>query len=127
MSRKDRRAKYQKDYKEPVKEKIGSDGIPNVDFLDVTFPSRWQELLPEWEELTEEEKRGRTPFCEALQKLFFRGGKLSDYGIVPKPGINVGRVTQYVAATLGDWGPKHEHKIGGIGHMLAKWCEVTTK
>lgn len=101
----------------------GADGIPNVDGIDCAFPSRWQELLPKWEELTDEEKRGRGPFCDALNSLFFSGGRLADHGIVPKPGVDLGRVMAYIRATLGDFGPKHEHKIGGIAHNLKKWCD----
>ena len=59
--------------------------------------------------------------------LFYKGGRFEDHGIRVKPGIPAEKVMRYFRATAGDWGPKHEHKIGGIGHMLAKWCEVMPK
>lgn len=98
--------------------------IPEVTDAEIAFPCQYQRLLPKWEDLTDEEKHLRGPFCEALSKLFFSGGKLADHGITPKPGVELTKVMRYVRATLGDWGPKHEHKIGGIAHMLAKWCDA---
>jgi hypothetical protein len=100
------------------------DRIPEVGDLECAFPSRYLELLPKWEDLSNDEKSGRGPFCDALQHLFFEGGRLSDFGIVPKPGHDIAKIMRYVRATLGDFGPKHEHKIGGIAHMLNKWCIV---
>lgn len=97
--------------------------VPEVDDLDIAFPTRWRDLLPPQEDLTDDEWRGHTPFCKAIQSIFFRGGKLSDHGITMKPGVDGDKVMRYIRATLGDFGPKHEHKIGGIGHMLAKWCD----
>ena len=98
--------------------------VPDVTELDCAFPSRYRALLPKWEDLTDDEKRGRGPFCEVVSQLFFCGGRLSDHGIVVKSGVDERKVYRYLAATLGDWGPSHEHKIGGIAHMLAQWCEI---
>lgn len=98
--------------------------IPEVTDADCAFPTRYRELLPKWEDLSDDEKNMRGPFCEALSSLFFRGGKLADHGIVPKPGVDLKKVMRYIRATLGDFGPSHEHKIGGIAHMLAKWCDA---
>lgn len=95
-----------------------------IEIPDCVFPTKWRELLPKWEDLTDEEKRCQGPYCRALQSLFFRGVRLSDHNIYVKPGIDESKVHRYIRATLGDFGPKHEHKIGGIAHMLAKWCEI---
>jgi hypothetical protein len=101
--------------------------IPEVSDADMAFPSRYRQLLPKWEDLTDDEQRMRSPFCHPLSMIFFKGGKLADHGITPKPGVDMTKVNRYVRATLGDFGPKHEHKIGGIAHMLAKWCEIKPK
>lgn len=101
--------------------------VPEVSDLDTAFQGRWRELLPKYDDLTPDEKNGRGPFCDALNSLFFSGGKLSDHGITPKPGIELGKVMRYIRATLGDFGPSHEHKIGGIAHMLAQWCDIKPK
>jgi hypothetical protein len=101
---------------------VSDDGVPTVRDIDCIMPTRWKELLPKWEELTDEEKRCRGPFCEALSSIFYSGGRLADHGITINPGIDTAKVNRYIRATLGDFGPKHEHKIGGIAHMLKKWC-----
>ena len=98
--------------------------IPDVSDLDCAFPTRWRELLPPMNDLTHDERQARGPFCDALSSLFFSGGKLSDHGIAPKPGVDMVKVMRYIRATLGDFGPSHEHKIGGIAHALAKWCDI---
>jgi hypothetical protein len=97
--------------------------IPEVSDLDVAFPARWRELLPAPEELTQEDNNWNDPFHRAVSSLFSKGGTLEEFGIYPKPGYDVRKVMRYIKATLGDWGPKHEHKIGGIAHMLRIWCD----
>lgn len=77
--------------------------------------------------LTPDERSMHGPFCDAVSSLFFSGGKLSDHGIAIKSGIDGVKVMRYIRATLGDFGPSHEHKIGGIAHMLAKWCTIKPK
>ena len=97
--------------------------IPTVTDVDMAFPCRWKELLPRWEELTQDEKRGHGPFCAAVSRLFYNGVRLEDVGVTPKPGVEGYLIDRYLKATLGDFGPKHEHKIGGIAHRLAEWCD----
>ena len=131
MSRKHRRAHLQPEFRpEPVKvvkpkPPLNDGGIPDVDNLDVMFQGRWRELLPKWEDLTRQEQSGRgDAFCDALNSLFFSGGKLADHGITFKEGVDGTKVMRYIKATLGDFGPSHEHKIGGIAHMLKQWCHI---
>lgn len=98
--------------------------IPEVTDADCAFPTRWQTLLPKWEDLTKDEKACRGPFCDAISRVFFSGGKLADHGITFKDGVDSRKVHRYLRATMGDFGPSHEHKIGGIAHMLAQWCDI---
>ena len=97
--------------------------MPEVTNHDVMYAERAMELLPKWEELTPDEQKGRGPFCEAVQSLFFSGGTLAEHGIFPKPGVELRDVMRYLHATMPSFSPRHEHKIGGVGHMLAKWCD----
>lgn len=129
MSRTQRRAHLQPAYRAPkppepkAAPKPTDNSIPEVSDLDCAFQGRWRELLPKWADLTDEEKRGNGPFCDAVSSIFFSGGKLADHGIHIKDGVDGVKVHRYLRATLGDFGPSHEHKIGGIAHMLAKWCD----
>ena len=99
------------------------DTPPKLTDADAAFGVRnWRQYLPPWTALTKDEQQGRGPWCEAVSNLFFNGGKLVDHGITIKPDINRTDVHRYMRAMLQDFGPPHEHKIGGIAHMLKKWC-----
>lgn len=103
----------------------GGDSIPDVSDVECAFPTRWRDLLPPREDLNDDERQMRGPFCDAVLGIFHRGGKLSDHGISVMPGYDETKVIRYIHATLGDFGPSHEHKIGGIAHALAKWCTIS--
>jgi hypothetical protein len=96
--------------------------IPEITGMDVLAADRWQELLPPYDHLTPEDHDWHDPFHHAVASLFHKGGKLKDYGIIPKEGYDLYKIMSYMRAVLPDWGPKHEHKIGGVAHMLRKWC-----
>ena len=135
MSRAKRRAHLQPAHRTPAPKPepkaapvlVSDNSIPEVDDLDCVFQTRWRDLLPKWADLTKEEQAMRGPFCDALSALFFSGGKLADHGITVKAGFDTAKIYRYIRATLGDFGPSHEHKIGGIAHMLAKWCDYHPK
>lgn len=101
--------------------------VPEVSDLDIAFPCRHKELLPAWESLSPEEQQGHTIYCEAASRLFFRGGMLEEAGVRVRDDVDASKVYRYLRATLGDYGPSHDWKIAGVGHMLARWCEPTTK
>lgn len=65
--------------------------VPEVTDLDYAFPSRWRKLLPKWQDLTADEQGMRGPYCDALNRLFARGGKFADY-FTPKPGVDAKKV-----------------------------------
>lgn len=101
---------------------------PDLTDADVAFCHRdWRVLLPPKEAISKEDWSNRSPMAEALQSIFFRGGRLEDFGIAPKPGIDMKKVYRFVKCTLGDYGPSHEHKIGGIAHRLSEWCTIKPK
>lgn len=100
--------------------------VPDVSDADCAFPTRWRELLPPMEVLSSDERNLRGPFCDALSSLFYSGGRLADHGIKVRDGHDASKVMRYIRATLGDFGPRHEHKIGGIAHALAKWCTISS-
>jgi hypothetical protein len=106
----------------PRPETVETRPVPKVSNLEAAFGSI--EHLPPWAELSDEEKRGDGPFCDAAQMLFFKGGKFSDYGLTPKPGVYVAEVVAVVRACLGSFEPKHEHKIGGVGKLLSYWFDA---
>ena len=98
--------------------------IPEVSDAEIAFPCNYKTLLPKWSDLSESEKNMSGPFCKAATMLFYKGGRIEDHGLKIKSDLDSSKVYRYLKATLGDYGPKHEHKIGGIGHMLSKWCDI---
>ena len=100
--------------------------IPDVSDVDCAFPTRWRDLLPPEEALSDDERHMRGPFCDAISSLFYKGGKLADHNIEVRDGYDATKVTRYIRATLGDFGPPHQHKIGGIAHALSKWCIISS-
>lgn len=148
MSRKQRRAHLQPESRPkfdtvspPLSElaqRFGNDAVdtrqgfwdtpPKLTDADASWGvHNWRQYLPPWASLTKDEQQGRGPWCDAVSSLFFNGGKLADHGITVKPDINSADVHRYMKAMLQDWSPPHEHKIGGIAHMLKKWCTYHNK
>lgn len=98
--------------------------VPEVDDVEMAFSTT--KHLPPWSVLTEQERRGDGPYCDCVQHLFFMGGKITDH-LTPKPGADVAKITRLFRALAGSFEPKHEHKIGGIAHLLAQWFDPKGK
>ena len=96
--------------------------IPEVTDLDCAFGGAMR-ILPPYKDLPEEFRDMSGPFCRAASMLFYEGGKLSDHGLTPKPGVDEKKVYRVLRACLGDFAPKHEHKIGGTGYLLSQWYD----
>ncbi|HEX4112716.1 MAG TPA: hypothetical protein VH020_09295 [Stellaceae bacterium] len=78
-----------------------------------------REQLGDWYGLYGE--NSKTPFHHAAAQLFYKGGKLTDYGLKVKPDLDSGKVRAAVQALLGSFAPKHEIKIGTVAVALANW------
>lgn len=95
--------------------------VPELSDLDVNFPAK--PPLPEWKDIPEEFKRYSNPFAQIASELFFKGGKLADYGLTPKEGVDIGKATRAIRSCLGSFDPKHEHKEAGVAYMLSEWFD----
>lgn len=95
--------------------------IPDLVDADVVFGNI--EHLPPYNAIPNEFKSSRNPFAEIATRLFFQGGRLSDFGLTPKPGVDLEKASRAVKATLGSWEPKHEHKEAGVAFMLSEWFD----
>jgi len=92
--------------------------------LDVAFgPARMGDLLPAYYEVPDEFRNHNARgiewnnvashwFCFGLK------GKL-----VPKPGIEKQAALRHLAAVMGSYQPKHEHKIAGVAYLMSLWFE----
>ena len=95
--------------------------VPDVTNLDVAFGNI--KHLPAMKDIPEEYQSWNHPAHEAATSLFFRGGKLSDFGYTPREGVNAGKATAALQAILCSFEPRHEHKTAGAAYLIDQWFE----
>ena len=95
--------------------------VDSIDEVDRAFST--MALLPPWDEIPEEFKRDN-PYSDVAERVFY-GMPLPGLRIEMKPGFQAPSMVRAVRAHLASWGPKHEHKIAGVGYMLSLMCSLT--
>lgn len=105
----------------PVKYELRDFDAPSVVFGAGRGAYLSREQLGAWYGLYGE--NSRTPFHKCAEGLFGQGGKLADYDLTIKDGINEAKVMAALRALMSSWGPKHEVKIGTVAVALANWCD----
>ncbi len=101
---------------EPLK--VGCHTFPVFTGADVAFGAPLRAYPP-----IESVPDGLAPYEEVFSKLFFRGGKLDDFGLSIKPGLDRGQVMGGLRALMGSFEPKHEHKQAVVAWCLREWCD----
>jgi hypothetical protein len=93
---------------------------------DVELAFGEQRLLPDWSEVPQAFQKGNV-YTNLAEAIFF-GSKLPVGTIEFREGFQDAKVGEdlqrCVRAHLKSWGPKHEHKIAGVGFMIAQVCEI---
>lgn len=95
--------------------------LPPADLASVADPEAafsTERLLPSWEDIPEEFRRGN--FYTKLAEAIFYGWELPACEIEMKEGLEPQVLNRTVRAHLQSFGPKHEHKIAGDGYMIAQ-------
>lgn len=97
--------------------------IPEVTNAEIAFPTTVP--LPAWDDIPEEMRRNwhNDPWCNIVSSIFFNGGKLTDFGLTPKKGVDLDKAMRVIRACLGSWEPSHEHKTAGVAFMLSEWFD----
>lgn len=90
--------------------------LESISEPEVAFST--ERLLPAWEDIPEEFKVGN--LYTRLASALFYGWELPDCQIDMKEGFEPKALNRAVRAHLQSWGPKHEHKIAGVGFMIAQ-------
>jgi len=100
------------------------DDLDRVTPVDEAFGT--ERLLPQWEEIPEEFKRGNV-YTELVSAIF-NGSELPKASMMfldaftddgaPKA------LNRAVRAHLQSWAPKHEHKIAGVGFLISQVCKL---
>lgn len=90
--------------------------LESITDLEIAFST--SRLLPEWEDVPQEFRDGNvyTKLAEAI----FNGTALPQGNIELKPGFTPERLSRAVRAHLQSFEPKHEHKIAGVGYLIAQ-------
>lgn len=82
-----------------------------------------QRLLPAWESIPDEFKRGNiyTTLAEAI--MF--NSPFPQARMELKEGYTADVINRVVRAHLQSFAPKHEHKIAGVGYLISLMATVT--
>ena len=96
--------------------------IIEVDDLTLAFPSRIVgTLLPLWDDISDKYKDERHPLQEIASRWFFEGAH--EYVFTPREGVDANKALRMIAACMGSYEPKHQHKMAGIAYMLDEFFE----
>jgi len=103
---------------------LGSHKFPAFDGLSAAFGARLADY-PRMEAVPKQFQEHSGQYQNVVSSLFFRGGKLSDYGLDFKPSIDRAAAMTALRALLGSFDPKHEHKTAVVAWALSEWCDGT--
>ena len=99
--------------------------LDTITDLDVAFGT--VSFLPDEDDIPDEFKSGNI-YTELAVALFY-GNPLPDGDVTFKPAFADEAAVQLsnrcVRAHLKSFAPKHQHKIAGVGYMIAQMCEIT--
>lgn len=98
---------------------LGEFEVPQFDNIAAVFGARLAEY-PDYASIPKVDRK----FNDAVSTLFFRGGKLEDFGLKLKTGINRTAAMTAIRAWLCSFDPKHEHKEATVAWALSEWCEA---
>jgi hypothetical protein len=93
--------------------------VQEVTGLDLAFGGDMKKLLPAYNDIPEEFRRGRTKWNKVVSDWFFFGLKNANW--VPKDGVDQNKALSHVKAIMGSWDPSHEHKEAGCAYLLSEF------
>lgn len=76
-------------------------------------------LLPDWSEIPEEFKKGRTKWNKLFSLIFFKGEAPGTFTGVE--GIDPQKAGRHLRAVMKSREPKHEHKEAGVAYLMSLW------
>lgn len=104
-----------------TREQLGS-------ITDIELAFSADRLLPDWEDVPQDFRNGNV-YTKLAEAIFF-AKPLPDGEVLIREGFRdetaLGDLQRCVRAHLASWGPKHEHKIAGVGFLIAQVCEITS-
>lgn len=107
----------------PAGLKLGNHQFRSFTNLDVAFGAAISDYPP-FDSIPEEFRRGHSSANKVASTLFFRGGKLDDFGLRLKSGVDRASFFGPLQAMLGSFEPKHEHKEAACAWLIAEYTEA---
>lgn len=96
--------------------------VPDISGVDAAFPASALDWMPKREDIPEEFRfMRRDNEWTRIASAWFYKGLPAGTQFVPKDGVNTKDALRVIAATLGSYAPKHEHKMEAVAFMLASW------
>jgi hypothetical protein len=98
--------------------------LQDVSDIDLAFPAHVMHLMPEYDRIPEEFRRGTTEWNKLVSKWFFQG--VQGLRFVPKPGVDnetYRKVMRQFRCILGSFEPQHEHKEAACAYILSCYFE----
>lgn len=106
--------------------KLGPHQFPAFDGPAAVFGANERDY-PAMHIIPEQFKSFSGPYQNVFSGLFYNGGKLDDFGLTVKAGINRAQFFTALRALMCSWAPKHEHKTATVAWALSEWCDGTPK
>lgn len=100
---------------------ITPDQAASITDVEIAFST--ERLLPAWDEIPAEFKRGNA-YTKLAEALLF-GRPLPDATIEMRDGHVPKHMDRAVRAHLQSFAPKLEHKVAGVGLMIASMCVLS--
>lgn len=91
-----------------------------VSGLERAFGGSMDKLLPPWDDIPDDFKKGSNKWNKLVSRWFF-SGLPKETEFEPKDGVDASAAIGHVQAILASFEPKHEHKEAGCAYLLSKW------
>lgn len=92
--------------------------------LDFAFGAKLSDYPP-FSSIPEEFRQERTKANEAASQFFFSGGRLEDFDLRLKSGVDRAAFYGTLKALLSSFEPKHEHKMATCAWLISEFTEPT--
>lgn len=103
--------------------KLGSHEFRAFNALDAAFGADLRDYPP-YDSIPQEFRYGHTKFNDAVGTLFFEGGKLDDFGLKIKDGVDRVQFYATLKSLLHSFAPPHQHKEAACAWMLSEYTEA---
>lgn len=84
--------------------------------------ARVSTLMPDYDDIPEEFRRNRSPWCAIADAWFFHG--LNSDRVEPNEDIDKERALAHLGAILNSMEPAHEHKIAAVAYLMSLWFKA---